>query len=108
MLLELDYAHAYAVYKESVDAKGALFARAPADVEALWFLVLNLVSLSNTEIVATDSGEQGVEICPSVLADLQDKFGLRQEIFRNQNSPTAGSDSSRQFCNKIRNSTGAL
>ncbi len=60
----------YAVDKESVDAEGALFAPAAANVEALWFPVLNLVSLSNTEIMASESREQLVEVCPSVLADL--------------------------------------
>ncbi len=37
VLLELDYAQAYAVDK---DAEGALFAPAAANVEALWFPVL--------------------------------------------------------------------
>ncbi len=36
--MEPDYAQAYAVEKES--AEGALFARAAANVEALWFPVL--------------------------------------------------------------------
>ncbi len=99
MLLELDYAQAYAVYKESVDAEGALFAPAAAYVKALWFPVLNLVPFSDTEIMASNGGEQLVEVCPSVLADLQNDFvhGLRQEICRDQNSPTAASDFRRQI-----------
>ncbi len=56
VLMELDYAQTYAVGKECVDAEGALFARAAANVEALSFPVLNLVSFSNTEIMASDSG----------------------------------------------------
>ncbi len=99
LLMELDYAQVYAVDKESVDAEGALSARAAANTEALWCPVLNLVSLSNTEIMASDSDEQLVEICPSVLADLQYDFvhGLKQEICRDQNSPTAASDFRRQI-----------
>ncbi len=68
MLLELDYAQAYAVDKEGVEAEGALFAPAAANVEVLWFPVLNLESLSISEIMASDSGEQLVEVCSSVLA----------------------------------------
>ncbi len=74
LLLELEYAQAYAVDKESVDAEGALIAPASANVEAMRFPVLNLVSLPNTEIMASDRGEQQIEVGPSVFADLQNEF----------------------------------
>ncbi len=48
MLLELDYAQAYAVDKDSVDAEGALIALAAANVEALWLPALDLAFLPNT------------------------------------------------------------
>ncbi len=94
VLLELDYAQAYATDKESVDEEGALTAPAAANVEALWLAALDLVFLPNTEILSNDSGDQLVEICASVLADLQNDFVhcVRQEICRDQNLPTAASE----------------
>ncbi len=50
MLLELDYAQAHAVDKDSVDAEGALIAPAAANVEGLWFPVLDIVFLPDIEI----------------------------------------------------------
>ncbi len=89
-LLELDYAQSCAVEKESVDKEGAL----PANVEALWFPVLNLVPHSNTKIMARNSGEQLVEVCPSLRADLPNGFvhGLRKENCRDKNLQTAASE----------------
>ncbi len=74
MLLELDYAQAYAADKERVDAEIALIAPAAAYVEALWLAALDLLLFPNTEIVSNDSGDQLVEIGASVLADLQNDF----------------------------------
>ncbi len=56
MLLEFDYAQAYAVAKDSVDAEGALIAPATATLEALWLQGLDLVFLPNTEMISNDSG----------------------------------------------------
>ncbi len=99
MLLELNYAQAYAIGKHSVDAEGALIAPAAANVEALWFPVLDLVFLPNTEIMPNDSDEQLLGVGPSVLADLKNVFvhGVNQEICRDQNSPTAASEFRRQI-----------
>ncbi len=55
-------------------SEGTIVAPTAANAEALWFPVLNLVSLSNTEIMARESGEQLVEVCPLVLSDLQNCF----------------------------------
>ncbi len=52
MLLELDYAQAYAADKESVDAEGPLIAPAASSVEELWLAALELVFLPNTEIMS--------------------------------------------------------
>ncbi len=43
VLLELDYAQAYAADKDSVDAERALIAPTAANVEALWLAALDLV-----------------------------------------------------------------
>ncbi len=82
VLLELDYAQAYAADKESVDAEGALIAPAAPYVDALWLAALDLVLFPNTEIMSNDSGDQLVEIGASVLTDLQNDYvhGVRQEI----------------------------
>ncbi len=79
MLLELNYAQAYAADKESVDAEGALIAPAAATVEELWLAALDLVFLPSTEIMSDASGDQLVEIGASVLVDLQNDFCLRRE-----------------------------
>ncbi len=76
MLLELDYAQAYATDKESVDAEGAVIAPAAANLYALWLAALDLVFFPNTEITSNDSGDQLVEIGVSVLADLQNDFSM--------------------------------
>ncbi len=52
MLLELDYAQAYAADKESVDAEGVLIAPAAATVEELSLAALDLAFLPNTEIMS--------------------------------------------------------
>ncbi len=69
--------------RTALTRRGALVAPAAAHVEALWFPVLDLVFLPNTEIMPKDSSEQLVEAGPSVIADKQNDFfhGLRQEIF---------------------------
>ncbi len=80
VLLELDYAQAYAVDKYSVDAEGALIAPTAANVETLWFPVLDLVFLPYAEIMPNDSGEKLIEVSPSVLANVQNDFvyGVRK------------------------------
>ncbi len=62
----------------------------PSFVEALWFLVFDLVSLPDTETMSNDSCEYLVKVGPSVSADLQNDFphGESQKICRDQNSPT--------------------
>ncbi len=50
VLLELEYAQAYAFDKESIEAEGALIAPAAANVEAPLFPVLDLVLPPDTQI----------------------------------------------------------
>ncbi len=55
---------------------------------------LDLVFLPNTEIMWNDIRDQLAEIGASVIADLPNDFvhGVRQEICRHQNLPTAASE----------------
>ncbi len=62
VLLELDYAQAFAADKESVDAEGALIAPAAATVKDLWPAALDVVFLPNTEIMSHDSGDLLVDL----------------------------------------------
>ncbi len=56
VLLELDFAQAYPVDKDSVDAECARISPATANVEALWLPGPDLVFLPNSEIVLNNSG----------------------------------------------------
>ncbi len=70
VLLELEYAQANAVDKESIDAEGAVIAPAAGNVEAPMFPVLDLVLPPDTQIVSNVSGDPLVEVCFPVLTDL--------------------------------------
>ncbi len=65
--------------RASLTRRGSLVAPAAAHVEALWFLVLDCMFLPNTGIMPNDSGEQLVEVGPSVIADKQDDVFPRLE-----------------------------
>ncbi len=82
-----------ALTTRALTPEGALIAPAAATAEELWLAALDLVFLPNAEICRTN-GDQLVEIGASVLADLQNNFihGVRQEICRDQNLPTAASE----------------
>ncbi len=71
VLLELEYAQAYAVDNESIDSEGALTAPAAANAEEPLFPVLDLVLPPCTQIVSND---QPVEVGAPILADLQNDF----------------------------------
>ncbi len=91
VISELYFVQAYAMDNESVDAEDALFPPGADNIEALWFPVHNLESLSNTEFMVNASSAKLVEICPSVLVDLQNErfHGCRQQISRHKKPPTA-------------------